>query len=312
MKPAVHAAAATSVPSTTEWDLDVARSPYRPANYVTLAKPRLNLLVLVTTAAGLYLASPNGVALPVLVHTLLGTALVAGGAAALNQVWERDTDALMRRTRTRPMASGRLRVSEGLLFGAALSAAGLVELAVGVNLISAGMAALTLGSYVLMYTPLKRRTSLATLVGAVPGAMPPVIGWVAATGSLTAPALVLFGIAFFWQIPHFLAIAWLYRDEYAAAGIPLLPVIEPDGRRTGRQALLYGAALWPVSLLPPLVGLAGGFYFVVATVLGLTMIGLSASFARERSNPGARRLFLFSIIYLPLLWGTLVADRLWI
>ena len=312
MKPAAHIAAATSVPSTTEWESDVARSAYRPANYVTLAKPRLNLLVLLTTAAGLYLASPGGVALPVLVHTLLGTALVAGGAAALNQVWERDTDALMRRTRTRPIASGRLRVSEGLVFGVGLSAAGLVELAVWVNPISAGVAALTLGSYVLMYTPLKRRTSFATLVGAVPGALPPVIGWVAATGSLTPPAFVLFGIAFFWQMPHFLAIAWLYRDEYEAAGIPLLPVLEPDGRRTGRQALLYGAALLPVSLLPPLVGLAGGFYLVVATVLGLTMIGLSAGFARDRSNPAARRLFLFSIIYLPLLWGTLVADRLWI
>jgi protoheme IX farnesyltransferase len=181
-----------------------------------------------------------------------------------------------------------------------------------VNLISAGMAALTLGSYVLAYTPLKRRTSLATLVGAVPGALPPVIGWVAATGSLTLPALVLFGIAFFWQMPHFLAIAWLYRDEYAAAGIPLLPVLEPDGRRTGRQALLYSAALWPVSLMPVLVGLAGGFYLVVATVLGLTLIGLSVRFARDRSTLAARRLFLFSITYLPLLWGTLVADRLWI
>jgi protoheme IX farnesyltransferase len=312
MKPAAHAAATTPVPSAAGWDSDVDRSAHRPADYVTLAKPRLNLLVLLTTAAGLYLASPDGVALPVLLHTLLGTALVAGGAAALNQVWERDTDALMRRTRTRPIASGRLRVSKGLIFGVGLSAAGLIELAMWVNLISAGMAALTLGSYVLAYTPLKRRTSLATLVGAVPGALPPVIGWVAATGSLTLPALVLFGIAFFWQMPHFLAIAWLYRDEYAAAGIPLLPVLEPDGRRTGRQALLYSAALWPVSLMPALVGLAGGFYLVVATVLGLTLIGLSVRFARDRSTLAARRLFLFSITYLPLLWGTLVADRLWI
>jgi protoheme IX farnesyltransferase len=312
MKPAAYAAAATPVPSTTGWDADVARSTHRPADFVTLTKPRLNLLVLVTTAAGLYLASPDGVATPVLLHTLLGTALVAGGAAALNQVWERDTDALMRRTRTRPVASGRLRASEGLWFGMGLSTAGLVELAMGVNLISAAVAALTLGSYVLVYTPLKRRTSLATLVGAIPGALPPVIGWVAATGTLTLPALVLFGIVFFWQMPHFLAIAWLHRDDYAAAGIPLLPVLEPDGRRTGRQALLYGAALWPVSLMPTLVGLAGGFYVVVATVLGLLLIGLSASFARDRSISAARRLFLFSITYLPLLWGALVADRLWI
>jgi protoheme IX farnesyltransferase len=312
MKPTADAAADSSVSATTRWDATDAQPSHLLADFVTLAKPRLNLLVVFTTAAGLYLASPNGVALSVLLHTLMGTALIAGGAAALNQVWERDTDALMRRTRTRPIASGRLRPSQGLLFGLVLSTAGLIELAVGVNLISAGMAALTLGSYVLVYTPLKRRTSLATLVGAVPGALPPVIGWVAATGSLSLPALVLFGISFFWQMPHFLAIAWLYRDEYAAAGIPLLPVLEPDGRRTGRQALLYSAALWPVSLLPPLVGLAGGLYLVVATVLGLTLIALSASFARDRSTVAARRLFLFSITYLPLLWGTLVADRLWI
>ncbi|HYN63824.1 MAG TPA: heme o synthase [Candidatus Limnocylindrales bacterium] len=312
VKPAAHAAAATSVPSTTGWESDVARSTRRPADFLTLAKPRLNLLVLVTTAAGLYLASPEGVAMSLLLHTLVGTALVAGGAAALNQAWERDTDARMRRTRARPVASGRLRPSEGAWFGIGLSTAGLVELAVGVNLISAAVAALTLGSYVLVYTPLKRRTSLATLVGAIPGALPPVIGWVAATGSVTLPALVLFGIVFFWQMPHFLAIAWLYRDDYAAAGIPLLPVVEPDGRRTGRQALLYGAALWPVSLMPTLVGLAGGFYIVVATVLGLILIALTARFARDRSIPAARHVFLFSITYLPLLWGALVADRLWI
>ena len=312
MKPAAHATAVTSVPSATRWDSDVTRSTRRAADFVTLAKPRLNLLVLVTTAAGLYLASPDGVAMPLLLHTLLGTALVAGGAAALNQVWERDTDALMRRTRTRPVASGRLRASEGWWFGMVLATTGLVELAMGVNFISAAVAALTLGSYVLVYTPLKRRSSLATLVGAVPGALPPVIGWVAATGTVTLPALVLFGIVFFWQMPHFLAIAWLHRDDYAAAGIPLLPVVEPDGRRTGRQALLYGAALWPVSLMPALVGLAGGFYIVVATVLGLVLIALSARFARDRSDTAARRLFLFSITYLPLLWGALVADRFWL
>jgi len=311
MKPAVHPAAA-SVPSAANWDASGTRSAHRGADFVTLAKPRLNLLVLMTTTAGLYLAAPDGVAMPVLVHTLIGTALVAGGAAALNQVWERDTDALMRRTRSRPMASGRLGTTEGLVFGLGIAVAGLAELAIGVNRLSAAVAALTLVSYVLIYTPLKRRTSLATLVGAVPGALPPVIGWAAATDSVTLPALVLFGIMFFWQMPHFLAIAWLYREDYAAAGIPLLPVLEPDGHRTGRQALLYGAALWPVSLMPPLVGLAGGGYIAVATVLGLTLIALCVKFARERSAQAARRLFLFSIMYLPLLWGALVADRLWI
>ena len=288
------------------------RSARRAAAFLSLTKPRLNLLVLVTTIAGLYLAAPAGVPMAILLHTLVGTALVAGGAAALNQVWERDTDGLMRRTRSRPVPSGRLRSIEGLWFGMLLSIGGLVELAVAVNLTSAAVAALTLASSVLVYTPLKRRTSLATLVGAVPGALPPVIGWAAATGDVTLPALVLFGIVFFWQMPHFLAIAWLYRDDYAAAGIPLLPVLEPDGRRTGRQALLYAAALWPVSLMPTLVGLAGGAYITAATILGLMLIALSASFARERSTDAARRLFLFSIIYLPLLWGALVADRLWI
>lgn len=309
MKPVAHPGA--SVRAASGWNEAGVRS-IRGVDLVTLAKPRLNLLVLMTATAGLYLAAPGGVAAQVLVHTLVGTALVAGGAAALNQVWERDTDALMNRTRNRPMASGRLLVSEGLAFGLGMSLAGLAELAIGVNLLSAAVAALTLVSYVLMYTPLKRHSSLATLVGAVPGALPPVIGWAAATNDVTLPALVLFGIMFFWQMPHFLAIAWLYREDYAAAGIPLLPVLEPDGRRTGRQALLYGAALWPVSLMPALVGLAGGFYVIVATAFGLTLIVLCARFARSRSTQAARQLFLFSITYLPLLWGALVADRLWI
>jgi protoheme IX farnesyltransferase len=283
----------------------------RLADFVALTKPRLNLLVLVTTLAGLYLASPSGVALPILFHTLVGTALVAGGAAALNQVWERETDGLMRRTRTRPLPGGRLGAREGTGFGMLLGAAGLAQLAFGVNVTSAAVAAATLVSYVLVYTPLTRRPPLATLVGAVPGALPPVIGWTAATGRITLPALVLFGIVFFWQMPHFFAIAWLHRDDYTRAGIPLLPVLEPDGRRTGQQALMYAAALWPVSLLPAVVGLAGGKYLVVATALGLLFIWLSALFARERSMPAARRLFLFSITYLPLLLGALVADRFW-
>jgi protoheme IX farnesyltransferase len=248
----------------------------------------------------------------ILLHTILGTALVAGGAAAFNQAWERDTDALMKRTQSRPIPGGRLGTTEGLVFASALSIAGIVDLAIGVNLLCAGVAALTLLTYVVIYTPLKRRTSLATLIGAVPGALPPVIGWTAATGSLSLAPLVLFGIVFLWQMPHFLAIAWLYRHEYAAAGIPLLPVLEPDGRRTGRQALLYAAALWPVSLMPTLLGLAGGAYIALATLLGGGLIVLSARFARDRSTIAARRLFLFSIIYLPLLWGALVADRLWI
>jgi protoheme IX farnesyltransferase len=252
------------------------------------------------------------VPLAILVHGLVGTALVAGGAAALNQVWERETDSLMRRTRLRPIAGGRLRIADGTWFGILLPGTGLVELTWEVNTLSAAVAAATLVSYVLVYTPLKKRTSLATLIGAVPGALPPVIGWAAATGTISMPAIVLFGIVFLWQMPHFLAIAWLYRDDYEHAGIPLLPVLEPDGRRTGQQALLYAAALWPVSLLPAVVGIADAPYSIVATVLGFGLIALSALFARDRTTKTARHLFLYSITYLPLLWAALVADRLWL
>jgi len=284
----------------------------RFVDFVMLTKPRLNLLVLTTTLAGLYLASPSGVEIALLLNTLVGTALVAGGAAALNQVWERRTDALMRRTSTRPLPGRRLSVADGTWFGVLLSIMGLAQLALLVNITAAAVAAATLISYVLVYTPLKVRTSLATLVGAIPGALPPVIGWSAATGRITLPALVLFGIVFFWQMPHFLAIAWMYKDDYASAGIPLLPVVEPDGQRTGRQALLYTAALWPVSLLPASVGLAGTSYSAVATCLGIVFFWLSAVFARHRSVENARQLFLFSITYLPLLLGALVVDRFWI
>ena len=285
---------------------------HRPSDFLTLTKPRLNLLVLMTTLGGLYLASPDGVPFDVLFHTLVGTALVAGGAAALNQVWERDTDRLMRRTAARPLPGGRLGVAEGTWFGVAMSAIGLTQLAFGANVTAAWVAAVTLVSYVLMYTPLKTRTSLSTLVGAIPGALPPVIGWAAATGTITLPAVVLFGIVFFWQMPHFLAIAWMYRADYARAGIPMLPVLEPDGRRTSQQALLYAAGLWPVSLMPLVVGLAGPVYGAVATILGLLFIWLCVRFTQDRSQQNARRLFLFSITYLAILWSVLVVDRLWL
>jgi protoheme IX farnesyltransferase len=285
---------------------------HRASDFVMLTKPRLNLLVLVTTLAGAYLAGPDGVPLPLLLHTLVGTALVAGGAAALNQVWERDTDALMSRTSGRPLPAGRLRPAEGTWFGIGLALAGLAELAFAVNVLSALVAAVTLASYVLIYTPMKRASALSTLVGAVPGALPPVIGWVAVTGSISLAPLVLFSIQFLWQMPHFFALAWMFRNDYAAAGMPLLPVSEPDGRRTGQQALLYAAALWPASLMPTVVGLAGAPYSVVATALGFAFIALAALFWRARTPRTAKRLFLFSITYLPLLWGALVADRLWL
>jgi heme o synthase len=284
----------------------------RPADFLALTKPRLNLLVLFTTLGGLYLGAPEGVAPALLLHTLAGTALVAGGAAALNQVWERDTDGLMRRTRLRPVPDGRLQASESAGFGVLLAAAGLMQLSTGVNIASALVAAATLASYVLLYTPLKRRTWLSTLIGAIPGALPPLIGWAAATGGVDVAGLTLFAIVFFWQIPHFLAIAWLYREDYARAGLPLLPVVEPDGRSTGRHALLYAAALVPVSVAPAAVGLAGTPYVIVALALGLCLAALSLQFARDRSTMAARRLFFASIVYLPLLWAVLVADRLWL
>ncbi len=284
----------------------------RPSDFLALTKPRLNLLVLITTLGGMYLAAPDGVPPLVLLHTLIGTALVAGGASALNQVLERETDGLMRRTRSRPVPDGRLRPREGTRFGILLSFIGLIQLALGVNVVSSLVAAATLASYLLLYTPLKRRTWLSTPIGAFPGALPPVIGWTAATGHLSPAAVTLFAIVFFWQMPHFLAIAWLYREDYARAGLPLLPVIEPDGRSTGRQALLYAAALVPVSLAPALVGLAGQVYVAAAVLLGGALLTLSLRFARERSTPAARGLFLGSIIYLPVLWAVLVADRLWL
>ena len=288
------------------------RRQTRTADFVTLTKPRLNFLVLITTLGGMYIAAPDGVALSILVHALVGTALVAGGAAALNQVWERETDGLMRRTRLRPIPARRLHAADAAWFGTLMSAAGLIELTWKVNPLAAAVAAATLVSYVFVYTPLKKRTSLSTLIGAVPGALPPVIGWAAATGRISVAAIVLFGIVFLWQMPHFFAIAWLYRDDYGHAGIPLLPVLEPDGRRTGEQALLYAAVLWPVSLLPTILHIADGPYAIIATVLGVGLIALSARFARERTTKRARNLFLYSIIYLPLLWSALVIDRLWL
>jgi heme o synthase len=240
---------------------------------------------------------------------LAGTGLVAGGASAFNQIYERETDALMRRTRLRPMADGRMNAQDALVYAAALSLAGLATLALFVNPLSAAVAFATLLSYVAIYTPLKLRTSLATVIGAIPGALPPVIGWAAATDGLARGAWVLFGIVFLWQLPHFLAIAWMYREDYARAGFPMLPVIEPDGRSTARQSVLYAAALLPLSLAPTLVGIANTFYFVAALALTLGFLALTLRFARTRSSADARRVFFGSILYLPILWILMIAGR---
>ena len=288
-----------------------ARTPARgrSADFVSLTKPRLNTLVLITSVAAYYLADGHRLPWWHLLHTIAGTALVAGGASALNQHWERDTDRLMRRTRLRPLPDARLHPQDALWFGVALSAVGLADLTLFVNPLTAVIAALTLLSYVLLYTPLKTRTSLSTIVGAVPGALPALIGWTAVTNSLSAGGWILFGIVFMWQMPHFLAIAWLFRDDYAQAGIPLLPVVEPDGRSTGRQSVLYAAGLVPVSLLPMAAGLATAYYLVGALTLGAILLVLSLEFASSRSTASARRLFYGTILYLPLLWIVLLADH---
>jgi len=288
----------------------LAQTRTRTADYVALAKPRLNVLVVASTAAGYAMADGDSLGAVRFVAMLLGTGLVAGGASALNQVIERDADALMRRTRMRPLPDQRLLSIEASVFGAAISLTGLLMLAASANLLAAAVALATLISYVAVYTPLKRRSSFATVIGAIPGALPPVIGWAASRGELSSGAWVLFGIMFLWQLPHFLAIAWIFREDYARAGFPMLPVIEPDGRSTGRQAIVYAAALVPLSLAPTLMGLTGEVYFAGALGLGLAFLYVAFRFARTRSARDARTLFFGSIIYLPVLWIVMIANKL--
>jgi protoheme IX farnesyltransferase len=280
------------------------------ADYVALAKPRLNVLVVATSAAGYYLGATGPLNLPAMAATVAGTAFVAGGAAALNQLFERDTDALMRRTRMRPLPDGRISTSDARVFGLLLSSAGLILLASLASWLAASLALATLAIYLLVYTPLKRRSPIATLVGAVPGALPPLIGWAASHGSISVSGLALFFIVFLWQIPHFMAIAWMYRDDYGLAGFPMLPVVEPDGRRTGRQAVMYSAALLPASLVPVLSGLSGNIYAAVATVLGVGLLVIALRFAMTRTDASARRLFFASLVYLPVLWIAMIAGKL--
>lgn len=279
------------------------------SDYVALTKPRLNLLVVFTSAAGYYLGAASSPDLVNMAQAVVGTALVAGGSAVLNQVYERDTDARMRRTRLRPLPDQRVAPLEAAIYGTVLSAAGLGILAWATNWVAAALALATLVIYLVVYTPMKRTSNLSTLVGAVPGALPAVIGWSASRGDIAIGGWTLFAIVFLWQIPHFMAIAWMYRDDYGRAGFPMLPVVEPDGLRTGQQALLYAAALLPVSIGPTVVGLTGWVYFGIALVLGFALFLLSARFARARTDQSARALFLASIIYLPLIWVAMVLDH---
>lgn len=279
------------------------------ADLAELTKARITLMVVVTTAAGFLLASGGTIAGMLLAHALVGTALVAAGAGALNQVIERDADALMRRTADRPIPAGRIDPDAALLYGVTLAVAGLAYLALAVNLLTSLLAAATLAGYIFVYTPLKRVSSLATLVGAVPGAVPPMMGWTAARDSIDAGAWALFGILFLWQLPHFLAIAWMYRADYARGGFPMLPVVDPEGGRTARQMILYAAALVPVSLLPSALGLTGAVYFLGALALGLAFLGFAVAFDRARTGRAARHLLLVSVVYLPAILAVMLLDR---
>jgi len=290
-------------------DEPVSANAGRTGDYVTLAKPRLNMLVVATTLAGYYMATPHGLGWALLLHTLVGTALVASGASAFNQLLEIEADGLMRRTRARPLPSGRIEPKKARIFALVLSIAGLAQLALAVNLLAAGVALVTLLTYTVFYTPLKKRTSLATVVGGIPGALPPMIGWAAVRNNLSMEAWILFGIVFLWQMPHFLAIAWMYREDYKRAGFPLLPIVEPDGASTGRQAVIYAAALLPLSLAPTAVAMTGDLYLAGAGVMGLVFLALAARFAWLRTTLDARRLFFGSILYLPLLWILMVFNR---
>ena len=273
-----------------------------------LVKARLSLLVLLTTLVGFLIAWRGPIPWVLLTATLLGTALCAGGAAALNQWMERDIDARMKRTRERPLPAGRMSPRDALLFGLLFSLAGIAILGLFTNLRAAFLAFATIAIYIIVYTPMKRMSSLNTLVGAVPGALPPLIGWVAARGSYSLEGGLLFATLFFWQMPHFLAIAWMFRDDYKAGGCVMLTDSDPDGSMTGRQALLYSICLIVISLLPGFLGFNSPLYFYGALLLGLAFSAFAAIFLRRRDRDSARNLFFASIIYLPLLLGLLVAT----
>jgi protoheme IX farnesyltransferase len=279
------------------------------ADLWALTKPGITRLVLITAGVGFYLGSTGGIDWILMLNALLGTGLLAAGTNALNQYAERRVDGVMKRTKVRPLPAGRLRASTALAFSAGISVAGAVYLAVLVNVLTAILGAAALLVYIFVYTPLKRRTWLCTLVGAVPGAIPPMMGWTAATGRLDALAWVLFGIVFLWQMPHFFAIGWLYKQDYARAGFPMLPVVDEAGGRTARQIIVYTLALIVVSVLTSVMGLTGAVYFFGALTLGLAFLALGVALAATRTGPSARRLFLGSVIYLPLLLVLMVVDK---
>ncbi len=283
-------------------------------SYLELTKPRITVFILMSTAIGFlcgtHVASnaPANIWLT-LFHTLLGTALIASGTAALNQWYEREADAKMNRTKLRPIPSGRVTPARAFWFATLLSIAGFIDLWLGANRLTALLGAFTLASYLFVYTPLKRRSPHSTTIGAIPGAMPPLIGFAAAANTLTAEAWVLYAILFLWQFPHFYAIAWMYREDYARAGIRMLPVVEPDGASTARRMVLFSLVLLPVSLLPKFTAMAGNVYLFGAAALGAIFVYAAMRALFDRSSLRARQVLLASIVYLPALYGLLALDR---
>ncbi|MGE0821041.1 MAG: heme o synthase [Candidatus Binatia bacterium] len=282
----------------------------RVVDFFALTKPRIVAMILITTAAGFYLGTKGYPDYLILLHTLIGTALAGGGTLALNQLLEREADAKMLRTCMRPLPDGRMQPIEALVFGVVITVCGLIYLAWKVSLSSTIVTAAIVVSYLVIYTPLKQKTSLCSLIGAIPGALPPVIGWAAVRGSLGIEAWTLFAIMFLWQIPHSLAIGWLYREDFAKAGFRLLPVIDLHGETTGRQVILNCVALLAIGVLPTLIGFAGLWYLGVALFLGLLFLWYGISFARSRSQTAARHLLFASLIYLPLVLTAMALDKI--
>jgi heme o synthase len=278
--------------------------------YIALTKPDVSLLVLMTTAAGYYMGARGPIGWLHMSHVIFGTLLIGGGTAALNHYVERESDRHMRRTASRPLPSGVLQPREALAFGIALAIAGAADLYFAAGALPSGLGAATCLSYLLAYTPLKKRTVWATFVGAFPGAIPPMIGWAAATGSLDRGAWLLFGILFLWQFPHFYAISWMYREDYARAGILMLPVVDREGTRTFRQIILYAAALVGVSLLPAVVGLAGVVYFFGALVVCTGLLQVCLWAASNKTNARAKWLMHATVLHIPLLLGLMIYDKL--
>jgi protoheme IX farnesyltransferase len=278
-------------------------------DYLELTKPRITLLILVCTAVGYWFACGTSFHWTILAHALFGTALLASGTSALNQWYEVDSDAKMRRTRRRPLPAGRIQRSHGLAFGLLLSVAGFADLWYCTNLLAAALGLFTLLSYLLLYTPLKQRSTACTTVGAIPGAMPPLIGYAAAGHGIDAGALALFLILVVWQFPHFDAIAWMYRDDYARGGIRMLPVIDPDGESTARRVVVCSLLLIPISLVPLFLGMTGALYAAAAIAAGLGVLYFGARLGRERTLAHARALLLATVFYLPALLCMMVLDR---